>query len=115
MPGNKDCQALYGAGTLATVFGMNNFDAMVFLQQFNDGYPMTIKDMAAAFYVIENEKKGDGGDKIATINCHNFKGVAAGKAGVVGADSHKVCDKPEFLVKRCILPESRSPYRDSKQ
>ena len=79
--------------------GMSNFDAIVFLQQFNNGYPMTIKDMAAAFYVVDPGKKGDGGDKIATIECHNSIGVP-GRTGVVGADDPKLCDKPEFLVKR---------------
>ena len=100
MPGNQDCQALYGAGTLSLALGFDNFDAIIFLQQFNDGYAMTIKDMAAAFYVTDPEKPDDGGDKIATIRCHNSKGIAAGKAGIVGADSPKVCNKPEFLIKR---------------
>jgi hypothetical protein len=80
--------------------GMNNFDAIVFLQQFNDGYAITIKDMAAAFYVVDPEKQDDGSDKIATIVCHNSKGVAAGRAGMLGADSSKVCANPEFKIKR---------------
>ncbi len=80
--------------------GMNNFDAIVFLQQFNNGYPMTIRDIAAAFYVVDPNKKGDGGDKIATIECHNTKGTPAGRAGVLGGESRTVCDKPEFKIKR---------------
>ena len=100
MPGNKDCQALYGAGTLSLALGFNNFDAIIFLQQFNDGYPMTIKDMAAAFHVIDPEKTDDGKDKIATIDCHNKKGVNEGKVGIVGADDPTLCNSPEFLIKR---------------
>ena len=91
--------------------GFNNFDAIVFLQQFNNGYPITIKDMAAAFYVIDPDKKGDGGDKIATIECHNSKGVPAGKAGIVGADDPKLCNKPEFLIKRCVPLNEQSSYQ----
>ena len=82
--------------------GFDNFDAIVFLQQFNNGYPMTIKDMAAVFYVIDPTKNGDGNDKIATIDCHNSKGVPGGKAGIVGADNPKLCNHPEFLIKRCV-------------
>ena len=101
-PGNPDCQALYGAGTLSSVLGFNNFDAIVFLQQFNQGYPMSIKDMAAAFYVIDPTKKGDGGDKIATIDCHNKRGTPAGRAGVIGGDNFALCNHPEFLVNRYV-------------
>ena len=79
---------------------MSNFDAVIFLQQFNLGYPMTIKDMAAAFYVIDPDKKGDGGDKIATIDCHNSKGATGGRNGKVGADPPNRCAHPEFQVKR---------------
>lgn len=79
---------------------MNNFDSIAFLLQFNDGYPMTIDDMAKAFYVVDEYKKGDGADKIATIECRNDHGVPAGRAGVVGGDSSKVCDHPEFKIKR---------------
>lgn len=48
---------------------------------------MTIKDMVAAFYVIDPTKSGDGGEKIAAIHCHNRRGVPAGRAGIVGGDS----------------------------
>ena len=82
--------------------GLNNFDSMVFLEQFNGGYPMTIKDMAAHFYVVDENKKGDGSDKMATITCHNFKGTPAGKAGIVGADNPKWCNKPVFAINRLV-------------
>lgn len=84
---------------------MNNFDAIVFLQQFNDGYPMSIKEIAAAFYVVDETKKGDGNDKMATITCHNEKPVSAGRAGAVGGHSPKVCDKPEFKINRYCQPQ----------
>ena len=43
VPGNPNCTALYGSGTLSTVFGLNNFDSIAFLIQYNQGYPMSIK------------------------------------------------------------------------
>ena len=80
--------------------GMNNFDAIVFLTQFNLGYAMSIKDMVAAFYVVDDTKPNDGADQIATIECHNKKGKALGRAGTIGGDSPKVCDNPTFSIKR---------------
>jgi len=82
--------------------GMNNFDSIVFLEQFNDGYPMTIKDMAANFYVVDENKKGDGADKLATITCHNTAPHAAGRAGMIGGDKPEWCNKPEFAINRSV-------------
>ena len=71
--GNKACHILYGVGTQSMALGMKNFDAIVFLQQVKNGSPMTLKDIAAAFCIIVLDKSGDGGDKIARIDCHNSK------------------------------------------
>lgn len=100
VPGNKDCQALFGSGTLTQSLKMNNFDTIAFMIQFNNGYAMSIKDMAAAFYVVNENKPGDGDDNIATIECDNHKGTQAGRAGMVGGDSSKVCARPSFHIKR---------------
>ena len=80
--------------------GMNNFDSIVFLTQFNRGYAMSIPEMAAAFYVVDETKPGDGGDKMATITCHNNKGTPAGRAGIIGADNPKLCNNPAFAINR---------------
>lgn len=76
---------------------MKNFDAVVFLAHFNDGYPMTIKDMAANFYVVDEKKKGDGADKFATITCHPKPPSRLG-----GGDKPGWCDKPEFAINRSV-------------
>ena len=103
VPGNKDCQALFGSGTLTQSLKMNNFDTIAFMIQFNDGYAMSIKDLAAAFYVVDKNKPNDGADKIATIECDNHKGTPAGRAGIIGGDSSKVCARPSFHIKRYTL------------
>ena len=100
MKGNKDCQALYGAGTLSMALGFNNFDSIAFLTHFNDGYAMTIKDMAAAFYVVDGTKSGDGGDKIATITCHNKLSVPTSHENTTPGDTPDVCNHPEFKLNR---------------
>ena len=80
--------------------GMDNFDAIVFLTQFNQGYAMSIPEIAAAFYVVNETLPGDGSDKMATITCHNNKGIPAGRAGIVGADPPNECDNPVFTLNR---------------
>ena len=80
--------------------GMDNFDSIVFLTQFNQGYAMSIPEMAKAFYVVDETKQGDGADKMATITCHNNKGTPAGRAGIVGADPPNVCNNPVFAINR---------------
>ena len=80
--------------------GMNNFDSIVFLINFNSGYAMSIPDMANSFYVIDESKPGDGSDKLATITCHNNKCVLAGKAGCIGGDPPEVCNNPTFAINR---------------
>ena len=72
--------------------GMMNFDAVAFLLQFNDGFPMTIPEMAKHFYVIDDRKNGDGKDKMAIIDCHGGR-----------ADGFFQCMKPEFKLNRCVI------------
>jgi hypothetical protein len=80
--------------------GMNNFDSIVFLTQFNQGYAMSIPEMAKNFYVVDETKQGNGSDKMATITCHNKPGTPAGRAGTIGGDNPKWCDNPVFALNR---------------
>ena len=100
VPGNPDCQALYGSGTLALALGMNNFDSIAFQINFNDGYAMTIPEIAQNFYVIDDQKEGDGADKIATISCNNKKCIKGGRIGCAGGDDKKLCNHPTFAIHR---------------
>ncbi len=70
---------------------------------------MTIKDMAAAFHVVNENQKGDGDDKIATIECYNIPPLVAGREGPMGGDDPKVYDKPEFKIKRYFSPYLNYP------
>ena len=99
---------MYGSGSLAMSLGLNNFDSIVLLEQFNNGYPMSIPDMAAIFYVVDETKPGDGSDKMATITCHNSLGpVPNGRAGELdqhmNGDDPKWCDNPVFAINRSVL------------
>ena len=95
MPGNKDCRALYGAGTLSVTLGLNNFDAIALLIQFNDGYPITIKELAAAFRSQ---------DKIATFECHNKPRAGPfGKEQIYTGDDPTLCVAPTYAIDRYVV------------
>jgi len=66
---NPSCQAVYGPGTLSSVFGWDYFDAIAFLINFNNGYPMTVPDMATAFQFNGTTAT----TSVATVDCHNGK------------------------------------------
>ena len=92
---NPNCQAVYGPGTFSAVLGFNYFDAIAFLINFNNGYPMTIPDMAAAFQV-----NGTAG-AIATYDCHNGKKHQTNR-GQVG-DDPLYCNHPKFGLSRDFM------------
>ena len=62
-------QRCTGPSVIAMSFKWDNFDPIAFLLQYNNGYAMTIPEIASAFYIIDSSKPNDGADKIATITC----------------------------------------------
>lgn len=97
--------------------GMNNFDSIAFLTQFNEGYAMTIKAISKEFHVVDEHKEGDGGDKVATIKCHNSKGVPGPRGTTFGADSPKQCNDPTFHINRleCVSHGHAVLTRNSRE
>ena len=94
---------MYGPGVLSTVFGWDNFDSIVFLIQYNKGYPITLPEMASYFYNIDDPKNsGDGSDQIATMKCNNLKGTANAFGGWEGSDPGK-CANPSFQLNRALI------------
>jgi hypothetical protein len=66
---SQNCTAVYGAGVLSKVFNWNIFDSIVFLIQYNDGHPMSIIDIAAAFQVKDYTVNGWGSNITSVIDC----------------------------------------------
>ncbi|KAI9676942.1 MAG: hypothetical protein M1817_006781 [Caeruleum heppii] len=96
--GNPNCTAMYGAGVLSSVFKWNNFDSIAFLLEYNNGYAMSIPEMASAFHVVWPENGGvDGIAHTATISC---KG--AGNAWWSNPENPDFmgCGDPQFAIKR---------------
>lgn len=94
---NPNCQAVYGPGTLSSVFGWDYFDAIAFLINYNSGYPMTIPDMAKSF-----QFNGTAG-AIAVVDCHNGKWVHVSTHSVTAywtGDDPKWCNHPQFSMSR---------------
>lgn len=103
--GNANCTAVFGPGVLSLIFGWNNFDSIAFLIQFNQGYAMTLPEIANSFYNIDepSNKGGSGGsDQVATIKCNNKKGTANAFGGWAGDDASE-CNHPTFQLNRPMI------------
>lgn len=103
--GNPNCTAVFGPGVLSLVFNWNNFDSIAFLIQYNQGYAMTLPEIANAFYDIDdpaNSNNGDGSNQIATINCNNKKGEANAFGGWAGDDPTQ-CNHPSYQLNRQLI------------
>lgn len=100
--GNPNCTAVFGPGVLSLVFNWNNFDSIAFLIQYNEGYAMTLPEIANSFYDIDDPaNSGDGSDQIATINCNNQKKDPRLRAST-GDDLSK-CNHPTFQLNRPLM------------
>ena len=99
--GNPNCTAVFGPGVLSSVFGWNNFDSVVFLIHFNEGYAMTLPEIANSFYNVDdpNNRGSDSSNQIATLRCNNKKGTANAFGGWEGDDPGR-CNRPTFQLNR---------------
>lgn len=108
-PGNPNCTVVYGAGVLASTFKWDNFDSVAFLLTYNDGYPMSIPDMAAAFFVVKSGiNDADGGSKVATVTC-NSQSICTDPLNCASTDS--VCTTPTFAMKKSMM--TISPFNQT--
>lgn len=89
--------------------GMSNFDTIVFLTQFNKGFAMTIPELAKSFYVVDENRKGDGADEMATISCHAKNCPNPVRGCLMGTDITQ-CENPTFAINRYI---SAAPFSQS--
>lgn len=100
-PGNPNCTVVYGAGVLASTFKWDNFDSVAFMLAYNDGYPMSIPDMAAAFFVINSGiNDADGTGKVATVTC-NSQSICLDPRNCVSTENK--CTTPTFAVKKNLI------------
>ena len=101
--GNQNCTAVFGPGVLSLVFGWNNFDSVAFLIQYNQGYAITLPELANYFYNIDDPANtGDGSDQIATMRCNKKKGTANAFGGWEGDDPSQ-CADPSFAFNRTLV------------
>lgn len=81
---------------------LDNFDAIVFLIHVNQGYPMSLKEIAAAFTVVDIKRNDvDSNKHIAAINCNN-RGQRNTKYGPVG-DDPDLCNHPTYTINRDLI------------
>ena len=93
---NPNCTALYGPGVIGTSLKWDNFDPIAFLLQYNEGYAMSLPEIAAAFYIVDPSKPGDGADRIATITCQQQRSGCT-RFSCPGAD-RGICGKASFKL-----------------
>ena len=98
---NPNCTALYGPGVIGASLKWDNFDPIAFLLQYNNGYAMALPEIAAAFYIVDSSKPGDGADKIATISCQAQRSGCT-RFACPGAE-RGVCGKATFKLNRPLV------------
>ena len=100
--GNSNCTALYGLGVISSVFQWNEFDAAAFMIQYNQGYPMSIPDMAKAFVAVQNSDgtTGTAAQSISVIDCqyHPPMRFEQGQPGYA-----QQCHSPKYMFKRNLV------------
>ena len=103
---NPNCTILYNAGVLARTFQWNNLEAVSFLLQYNQGYAMTMTDLAAAFNGSVVNYSTTPGNGIVSILCQNHKpqpclhqvcGTSSNPGEVSDEDTSK-CNTPKFVI-----------------
>ena len=100
------CVASYGPGILALSFKWEWFDAIVFLIWANQGFPMTIPDMAKAFNnaLSSDQDVSKNQSAVAQISCGGHSGthLVPSREGTMqwSAGSPNICNKPQFHLNR---------------
>ena len=89
---NPNCQAVYGPGVLALTFGWEYFDAVTFLIAANQGYPISIPNMASAFTFNTNGN--------ATVHCDGPIRNANAYGSYSDLQDRTVCYNPKFTLNR---------------
>ncbi|KAL6712894.1 hypothetical protein ACLMJK_009606 [Lecanora helva] len=101
---NSNCVASYGPGILSLTMDWEYFDAVVFLLEFNQGFPMTIPDIAAAFGNATSFDKDMSSDAVVQITCGNnpksqIRTGRMGKPEWSFTDNY-YCNSPSFHLNR---------------
>ncbi|MCJ1275368.1 hypothetical protein MMC21_003171 [Puttea exsequens] len=92
---NPNCTAVYGPGVIAVSYEWEYFDAVAFLINFNDGYPMTIPDMANAFTF----NKGSA----AMVHCDGPRQNANAWSSFSDLEDPNVCYNPKMSLNRDLI------------
>ena len=103
---NPNCIASYGPGILAMTMKWEYFDAVAFLLWANQGFPMTIPDIAAAFGNASSFDKDLNASAVAQITCGNFENshVEMTRSGPEWSTSdNNDCTHPNFHLNRDLI------------
>ena len=107
--GHDNCTLLMGASTLSGAFHLSNKEVIALLIHFNEGYPMTIDDLATALKPgIGTDATPPSPDAPFWVQCHSTE-VSTGREGVEMIPGN--CNRPEWGVHadKLIIPPHNTP------
>lgn len=99
-----NCTVVYGAGVLSLVFQWDNFDSIAFLTRYNDGWAMTLPEIAEVFQVVDSRNPNATAQAPAAIDCGTPSRMPSRWRMQQG--DPKWCPKPNFVLRReqIVLP-----------
>ena len=103
---NPNCIASYGPGILALTMDWEYFDAIAFLLWANEGFPMTIPDIAAAFGNATSFDKNINASAVAQITCGNqvTSHIIPSREGpTYSGTDNLACTTPKFHLNRDLI------------
>lgn len=99
---DPNCVAVFGAAMIAQVLRIPVYDAGLFLMQYNQGFPMSIEEMAPWFKIASPGHPSDTADQIAVIDCHNKWAPSTNEVNGPRPD-RDFCTKPTYSINRTLI------------
>lgn len=99
-----NCTVVYGAGVLSLIFQWDNFDSIAFLARYNDGWAMTLPEIADVFQIVDSEQPNNTAQAAAVIDCGTPPRIPSRWRLQQGGA--KWCPAPKFSLRRehIVLP-----------
>ena len=102
-PPSPGCQAVYGAGTLAVALKLTNYEATVLSVWANDGYAISIPNLAAKMCVMDDTAKNQCSNAPFRVDCKNRLGQGGPHGETIGGTGFTNCDSPTYNVQLNLI------------
>lgn len=102
-PPSPGCQAVYGAGTLAVALKLTNYEATVLSVWANDGYAISIPNLAAKMCIMDDTEKNQCSNAPFQVDCKNRLGQSGPHGETIGGTGFTNCDSPTYNVQLNLI------------